>query len=240
MFHLESSIAQWRQQMLAAGLEASALQELEGHLREEIERQMKSGMDQPSAFEFAARQIGHATTLKNEFGKIRQPLGDWLRQLREVFFGFRENPFPSPDRFNSAMLQVLQVAPGEARHLNHDFIGTEHVLLGLFQSPPGIFSKVMTRLGLREEVVRREIEKVVGRGTSSVAPGNIPFTPRAARALGLAVREARGFSQPTAGPEHVFLGLLIEGRGIAALVLKNLGLNADQVRKEILCELNAG
>ena len=149
-------------------------------------------------------------------------------------------PFPSPDHFAPETRQVLQIASDESRHLNHTFVGTEHLLLGLFKSPPDIFLRVMRRLGIEENAVRAEIVRLVTIGSVPVTQAELPFTPRAAQALQLAAGEARAFQQPAVGSEHIFLGLLVEGSGVAAVALKNLGVQVEQTRNEILRELSAG
>jgi hypothetical protein len=241
MFNLESSISDWRQQMLAAGIKSPVpLDELESHLREEFERQIKSDLDEPAAFAIAVQHIGQPLVIENEFKKIARPIWDWPRRLKAMLFGPSAPAIPSPESFAPGTRRVLQIASDESRHLNHTFVGTEHLLLGLFKSPPDIFLRVMRRLGIEENAVRAEIVKIVTIGPVQVNQAELPFTPRARQALQLAVSEARAFQQPAAGSEHIFLGLLVEGSGVAALALKNLGVQVEQTRSEILRELQAG
>ena len=128
--------------------------------------------------------------------------------------------------------RTLDIASDEARKLHHDFVGTEHVLLALLQSgSPGI-ERVMTEFGLEYKTVRAEIERIIGPGYASRE--RIPFTPRARRALALAASEARSMGRAAAGLEHIFLGLLLEGEGVAGLVLRKLGVDAKRARAEIL------
>jgi hypothetical protein len=241
MFNLERSISDWRQQMLAAGIQSPVpLEELESHLREEWERQIKCGLAESAAFAIAVQRIGQPGVLKNEFKKVVRPRLDWIRKLKAILPGVPAIPVPSPDNFAPGTRRILQIASDESRHLNHTFVGTEHLLLGLFKSPPDIFLRVMRRLGIEENAVRAEIVKIVTIGPVPVSQAELPFTPRARQALQLAVSEARAFQQPAAGSEHIFLGLLVEGGGVAALALKNLGVQVEQTRIEILRELQAG
>jgi ATP-dependent Clp protease ATP-binding subunit ClpC len=123
--------------------------------------------------------------------------------------------------------------------LNHDFIGTEHVLLGLLKSQSGIVPNVMGRLGVEFDSIRAEIEKVIGPGLPAHrVAANIPYTPRATRALALAAKEAEGLNQAQVSPEHIFLGLIKEGTGVAAVVLNNLGVDIGRARGEIVKEMN--
>ncbi|MEO8428481.1 MAG: Clp protease N-terminal domain-containing protein [Verrucomicrobiota bacterium] len=132
----------------------------------------------------------------------------------------------------------MELAREEAPRFHHDFIGTEHVLLGLLKSEHGVASKVLRRLGVERDAIRVEIEKIVGVGPVHQASGAIPYTPRVRKALQLAASEAKAMNHAHVGTEHIFLGLLIEGSGVAALVLKNLGIHVNRTREEILKELN--
>jgi ATP-dependent Clp protease ATP-binding subunit ClpC len=136
--------------------------------------------------------------------------------------------------------QALELAPEEARRFKHDFVGTEHLLLSLTRVPSGVVANVIGRLGLDSDSVRLEIEKLVSHGVATAgAAAEIPFTPRAKRALQLAADEASVFNQDQIRPEHVFLGLLLEGSGVAALVLKQLGVGIERAREEVLKEVRA-
>ena len=115
--------------------------------------------------------------------------------------------------------------------LHHDFVGTEHLLLGVLGSGNEIVPRVLQRLGVSREAVRLEIDKIVGAGLKSSAARVRRYTPRAKKAIKLAAKEIGGAQ---VGVEHIFLGLLLEGDGVAALVLKNLGIHAAAVRREIL------
>jgi hypothetical protein len=233
MFDLENAIAQWRQQMLAAGIKrAESLDELENHLREEMEKQIKLGQKSEQAFEIAAMQIGQAAPLKAEFAKVGETWAVW-HKLR-TFLGFNKNPSPSLEDFAPTGAQTLELAAGEARNFHHNFIGTEHILLGLLQSESTIVFNVMRRLGVEENAVRIEIEKFFGGLPAHEISVNVPYTPRAKNALQLAGNEARAFNQPQINPEHILLGLIREGEGVAWRVLKALGIQIEDARRELL------
>jgi ATP-dependent Clp protease ATP-binding subunit ClpC len=128
------------------------------------------------------------------------------------------------------------LAQQEASRFQHDFVGTEHVLLGLLRLDGGPVARVAVKLRLVPETVRAEIEKIVSPGLAdSAAPA--PFTPRMRRALHLALSEAAALNAPKAGPEHMLLGLALEGDGVAARVLERLGIRAETIRQEILREM---
>ena len=158
-------------------------------------------------------------------------------------FSKSEKPGPfRPDEalanFTPRAQQVLALARKEADRFNHDFVGTEHLLLGLLKLGQGVAVNVLQKLGLDLETVRTEVEKQVGFGSDRKRGGNIPYTPRVKRVLALATKEARTLNHTYVGTEHVLLGLLREGDGVAARVLKNLDVNIEQTRQEILKELD--
>jgi len=240
MFELEKAIKRWRQRMLDAGIKApEALEELENHLRDDVEQQVCSGTSESEAFENAVRQLGQPVALRKEYAKAGRPKRELLRKLRSALFGFGEIPFPSLENLAPAARESLELAPDEARRFHHDFVGTEHVLLGLAQSQSGVVSNVMRRLGVSAPAIRVEIEKIVSSGPAHDLPIRIPFTPRARKALQLAAAEARKFGQSRVNAEHIFLGLILEGSGVAALVLKNLGVRIEAAREETLREMRA-
>ena len=234
MFDLEESIAQWRRQMLVAGIKTKSLDELESHLREEVEKQIKAGQKPKQAFEIAAEEIGRPAMLKAEFAKVAETWPVW-KKLRKLL-GFNEIPSPALIDFATVGRRTLELAAVEARTFRHDFIGTEHLLLGLLKSESTIVSKVMRSLGVEEKTVRIEIEKFVPGGPVHEGSLNTPYTPRAKNALRLAGKEARALSQPQINPEHILLGLIREGDGVAWRVLKNLKIHIENVREEILRE----
>jgi ATP-dependent Clp protease ATP-binding subunit ClpC len=133
--------------------------------------------------------------------------------------------------------QLLQVAGDEAQRLGHDFIGTEHVLLGLLRLAQGSFVNILQKLSLDPEVVRNEIGRLVAPVPMGFEPAARPLTPRAGKAVEIAAREAQTMNHPRIEAEHLFLGLLLEGSGVAALVLRKLGVRAKRARCEILSEL---
>ena len=134
--------------------------------------------------------------------------------------------------------QVLALARKEADRLNHNYLGTEHLLLGLIKLGQGVAVNVLQKMGLDLETVRMEVEKQVGTGPDQKMIGNIPYTPRVKKVLGLAQKEARALNHTYVGTEHILLGLLREGDGWAARVLKNLDVDIELTRQEILKELD--
>src|SRR5579859_439027 len=140
--------------------------------------------------------------------------------------------------FTPRAQQVLALARKEADRLNHNFLGTEHLLLGLIKLGQGVAVNVLQKLGLDLETVRMEVEKQVGTGPDQKMIGNIPYTPRVKKVLALAGKEAKALNHTYVGTEHILLGLLREGDGVAARVLKNLDVDIEQTRQEILKELD--
>jgi hypothetical protein len=239
MFNLEQAIAQWRRQMIACGINGlDVLDELEWHLREEVERQMQSGMSAEQAFKVSVQRIGQAGSLKSEFAKVGR--GKWalLRKLRAVFVESID-PFPSLDTFTENARETLELARKEAPRLHHNFVGTEHVLLGLLALESGVIPNVLKRLSVNRENLRQQVENWVSNFQSEKTMTSLPYTPRVKRAIALAVGEAKTCNHECVGPEHIFMGLLLEGHGVAGRVLRNLGLHPETTRKEILRELEA-
>ena len=345
MFNLEQAIAEWRRQMRAAGIKGPAvLDELESHLRETVEQQMRGGATAEQAFTEAVRRVGSAEELKLEFGKVErlQPAvnpqlisfgcagmgafivltGMWLLSgapIAEQVLGFvwlaivgayvvalpylnrRLGPgvrgwalrkaiaaacnfllmawvavllldcanilhFALGTRIlpnvivwplaAAAMATVLTLAHGtdtrslgfwtpaaqqclaiareEAERFHHDFIGTEHVLLGLLEANDSAVSSVLEKMGVRREAVRAEIEKIVATGPQLPAGRAPVYTPRAQKAFCLAMKEAKSSHTAHVDPPHVLLGLLREGSGVAARVLQKLGVDLKRVREEVL------
>jgi ATP-dependent Clp protease ATP-binding subunit ClpC len=126
------------------------------------------------------------------------------------------------------------LAKEEARRFNHDYIGTEHILLGLIREGEGVAATVLQKMGVSLENIRLEIEKLVQPGPTTQIIGDIPFTPRAKKALELAAEEARSLGHNYIGTEHLLLGLIREGEGVASQVLLNLGLDLNTVRNEVM------
>ena len=142
------------------------------------------------------------------------------------------------NNFTPRAQQVLQLARKEAERFNHGYVGTEHVLLGLLALGQGVAVNVLQKMGLDLETVRLEVEKAVNVGPETKTVGNVPFTPRAKKVLALAGSEARALNHAYVGTEHILLGLLREGEGVAARVLKNLNVDLEKTRIEIMKELD--
>jgi hypothetical protein len=348
MFDLKTATANWRRKMTTAGIKSrEVLDELESHLREDIEQQMRSGASDEQAFVNAVRRVGAGEELNQEFGKISGTQPQFSRRKMRVgclivaafvfaietwtlviydltpdvrFFGvaivsliacyigalpdlnrrlltgvrgwvFRNavaiacnclvvlwicllflglaNIKVLPDEIilnvicwglcAAAAITVVVLAHGtepealdvwspaawrsfelaeiEATRFRHDFIGTEHVLLGLIAEENSSVATVLRKMGVRRETVRTEIEKIVGDGPKLHGNQSPVCTPRAKKALRIAVQEAKAAGQNRVETEHIFLGLLREGSGVAAKVLEKLGVNAARARAEISKEL---
>jgi Clp amino terminal domain, pathogenicity island component len=141
------------------------------------------------------------------------------------------------ERFTDRARRVVVLAQEEAGRLNHNYIGTEHLLLGLIHEGEGIAARALEALGIRLEVVRAEVEEIIGRGSEPPA-GRIPFTPRAKKVLELSLREALQLSHSYIGTEHILLGLIREGEGVAAQVLVTLGADLARVRGQVITLLS--
>ena len=144
------------------------------------------------------------------------------------------------NRFTERAQRVILIAQEEAKRLNHDYVGTEHILLGLIALGEGVAAQVLANLGVDLRRVRAEIEKIVGTGDNVMLLGEIPFTPRAKKVLEYAVEEAQNMGHSYVGTEHLLLGLIREEEGVAARVLENLGLRLDVVREEVISLLGEG
>ena len=140
--------------------------------------------------------------------------------------------------FTPRAQQVLALARKEADRFRHNFVGTEHVLLGLISLGQGVAVNVLQKLSLDLGSVRQEVEKQLGTGPDQKMWGHIPYTPRVKKVLALAQKEAKALNHTYVGTEHILLGLLREGDGVAARVLKNLDVDIEQTRQEILKELD--
>src|SRR5438552_14296347 len=140
---------------------------------------------------------------------------------------------PVFERFTDRARRVLVLAQEEARLLNHNFIGTEHILLGLIHEGEGVAAKALEQLGISLEAVREKVEETLGPAGSSPT-GSPPFTPRAKKVLELSLREALQLGHNYIGTEHMLLGLVREGEGVAAQVLVNLGADLSRVRQQVI------
>src|ERR1700677_4267872 len=144
----------------------------------------------------------------------------------------------SMQNFTPRAQQVLALARKEADRFNHNFVGTEHLLLGLIKLGQGVAVNVLQKLGLDLDTVRMEVEKQVGSGHDHKRIRNLPYTPRVKKVLALAAKEAKALNHFYVGTGHILLGILREGDGVAARVLKNLDVDIEQTRQEILKELD--
>src|ERR1041384_6294941 len=142
------------------------------------------------------------------------------------------------NNFTPRAQQVLALARKEADRFNHNFVGTEHLLLGLIKLGQGVAVNVLGKMGVNLATARGEVEKQVGMGPDQKIIGNIPYTPRVRKVLSLAVKEAKALNHTYVGTEHILLGILGEGDGVAARVLKNLNVGVEATRLEILKELD--
>lgn len=137
------------------------------------------------------------------------------------------------ERFTDRARRVVVLAQEEARMLNHNYIGTEHILLGLIHEGEGVAAKAMESLGISLEAVRAQVEEIIGQGQQAPS-GHIPFTPRAKKVLELSLREALQLGHNYIGTEHILLGLIREGEGVAAQVLVKLGADLNRVRQQVI------
>ncbi|MDD5217292.1 MAG: ATP-dependent Clp protease ATP-binding subunit [Candidatus Omnitrophica bacterium] len=138
------------------------------------------------------------------------------------------------DRFTERARKVIILAKEEAKRFNHDYIGTEHILLGLIKEGESVAAAVLQNLGLSLDTIRLEVEKLVQFGPSTIVSGDIPFTPKAKKVIELAMDEARRLGHNYIGTEHLLLGLIKEGEGVASHVLMNVGLDLNKVRTEVI------
>ena len=138
------------------------------------------------------------------------------------------------NRFTERARKVILLAKEEAKRFNHDYIGTEHILLGLVREGEGVAAAVLASMGLSSDKIRLEVEKFVQAGPSTVISGDIPFTPKAKKVIELSMDEARNLGHNYIGTEHLLLGLIREGEGVASQVLLSLGLDLDKVRTEVM------
>jgi ATP-dependent Clp protease ATP-binding subunit ClpC len=137
------------------------------------------------------------------------------------------------ERFTDRARRVVVLAQEEARLLNHNYIGTEHILLGLVREGDGVAARALESLGISLEAVRQHVEEIIGRGKQAPS-GHIPFTPRAKKVLELSLREAHQLGHNYIGTEHILLGLIREGEGVAAQVLVRLGADLNRVRQQVI------
>jgi len=185
--------------------------------------------------------------------EIERTGGKFLRTASKRPRGFFGNLLPTPERlpeapvkpsseaicdFTPHVQQVLALSRKEAERFKHNLVGTEHVLLGLIKLGQGVAVNVLHRLGLDLETLRTEVERQVGVGPEQKMVFGIPYTPRVKKVLAMAAKEAKALNHTYVGTEHLLLGLLREGDGVAARVLKSLNVDFEQTRQEILKELD--
>src|SRR5687768_5570090 len=144
------------------------------------------------------------------------------------------------ERFTDRARKVMQLANQEAQRFNHEYIGTEHILLGLVKEGSGVAANVLKNLDVDLRKIRLEVEKLVQSGPEMVTMGKLPQTPRAKKVIEYSMEEARNLNHNYVGTEHILLGLLREQEGVAAQVLMNLGLKIEEVREEVLNLLGHG
>jgi ATP-dependent Clp protease ATP-binding subunit ClpC len=138
------------------------------------------------------------------------------------------------ERFTDRARRVIVDAQNEARSLSHNYIGPEHLLLGLINEGDGVGAKALEAMQISTDTVRGRIEDIIGRGQAPPGTGHIPFTPRAKKVLELSLREALQFGHNYIGTEHILLGLIHEGDGVAAQVLVGLGVDLDRTRQLVI------
>jgi ATP-dependent Clp protease ATP-binding subunit ClpC len=144
------------------------------------------------------------------------------------------------ERFTDRARKVMQLANQEAQRFNHEYIGTEHILLGLVKEGSGVAANVLKNLDIDLRKIRLEVEKLVQSGPEMVTIGKLPHTPRAKKVIEYSMEEARNLNHNYVGTEHILLGLLREQDGVAAQVLMNLGMKLEDVREEVLSLLGHG
>ena len=143
------------------------------------------------------------------------------------------------ERFTDRARKVMQLANQEAQRFNHEYIGTEHILLGLIKEGSGVAAHVLKNLDIDLRTARSEVEKIVQSGWDMVRMGRLPLTPRSKKVIEYSIEEARNLNHNYVGTEHLLLGLIREREGVAAQVLMNLGLKLEDVREEVVRLLGA-
>jgi hypothetical protein len=278
MFDLEKAFARWRQDLAAAGIGGKEmLDELESHLREDVQEQVEKGASAAEAFARAVQRMGQPAALSREFQRakgVRKPPAWFLKIFvaAALYVGIifatslmlrmgmisvalligqfvilaylaawawhawtphgRARPNRGPT-MSPRTHHALWLAMEEAKRFHHEFIGTEHLLLGLLRVEEESLRKPLQGAGIRLEAIRAEVERLVGVGAAGENPREFTYTPRCHAAMALAGEEARAGKQKEIRPEHMLLGLLLEGGGVAAVVLKKLGVEAETMRREI-------
>src|SRR5881227_3533656 len=168
------------------------------------------------------RHRGHAATMRSRQGRSSPIQPPCCEESDDMF-----------ERFTDRARRVVVLAQEEARMLNHNYIGTEHILLGLIHEGEGVAAKALESLGISLDAVRQQVEEIIGQGQQAPS-GHIPFTPRAKKVLELSLREALQLGHNYIGTEHILLGLIREGEGVAAQVLQKLGADLNRVRQQVI------
>jgi ATP-dependent Clp protease ATP-binding subunit ClpA len=167
--------------------------------------------------------------------------GGASRQWRSGPGSVVESPPSGPmgpfDRFNDRAKRVLALAQDEAIRLNHNYIGTEHLLLGLVREGEGVAARALDALGIELSKIRRAVELIIGRGESTTSPAEITLSPRTKKVIELAIDESRRLGHTHVGTEHLLLGLVREGEGIASGVLQSFGVPLDRLRQQVMATL---
>jgi ATP-dependent Clp protease ATP-binding subunit ClpC len=143
------------------------------------------------------------------------------------------------ERFTGDAREVVVLAQDEARRLRHNYVGTEHLLLGLLRAEEGVAARVLESLDITVEEVRAQVERIVGRGEEAAA-GELPFTPRAKKVLDLSLREALALKHDGIGPEHILLGLVREQEGVGARILRDFDADEGTIRTAVARRVSAG
>jgi ATP-dependent Clp protease ATP-binding subunit ClpC len=162
---------------------------------------------------------------------------DWAKKHLAKWKALGAEPREGAINFTPRAIQVLVLARKEAERLNHNFIGTEHVLVGLIELGNGVAVNILKKFGLNLENVRKEIERLCSAGSCEKISGQIPYTPRTKKVLARAYNEAQALGYKYAGTEHLLLGLLAETDGMAWRIFKMANIDYETIRKEILVEI---
>jgi len=185
------------------------------------------------------RSVGHVAGSRNFNIYLYEPVQIDLQNADSVPGGGMNSPEPVTN-FTPRAQMMLALARKEADRFHMNYVGSEHLLLGGIRLGQGTAVSALTRLGVSLDAARAEVEKLVPMRPEHVMPGNIPYTPRVRKVLFLAAKEARALKHSRVGTGHILLGLLIEGDGIAARVLKDLGVDSEKARKEIARQIGPG
>lgn len=183
--------------------------------------------------EYLLRQRVPARTENKPDATPNTPFGQLTQLVGKAIHG-KQPPNDRFDRFTRRARSVLNLAQEEARSLQHNYIGTEHLLLGLLREGRGVAAQALSNLGIELQPTRRSVEVIIGRGESERTSGEVGLTPRAKKVIELAVDEARKLNHHFLGTEHLLLGMIREGEGIAVKIIENMGIQQEQVRAEVM------